>query len=436
MSDLREYLKLQYAGNCKCGHCNLVPVNVIETTAAEIERGATLTRGTPNAWTTLSADLKNGLIFVPTGNPSVDYYKGKERSPMSHYGSSVVALRATTGEVVWNFQIVHHDLWDYDTATQPALYDHRGPNGEAIPALAVASKPGHIFLLNRLTGQPLFPVEERPVPQSDAPGEWTSPTQPFPTKPAPVFKTPVTKDDLIDWPFVSAGCAEQFAALRNEGMFTPPSLQKTIQFPANPGGFNWGGMAIDPASGTMVSTYLRMLFRAQLVPNSDKRSGAEDNDPVNWSDLPQHGTPYRLQTGPLLSKRGMPCLKPPWGVIVAYNLWTGEKLWEKPLGDLGGYIPIIGRWLNVGVPLMGGPIQTATGLTFIGASSDRNFRAFDAATGKVLWRTRLPYSAYATPMTYRLSPTGKQYIVIATGGNALFDGNKVGNTLVAYALPN
>lgn len=408
-------------------------------TAEDVARGEIVRKATPNVWTLMSADIDNDLLFVPTGNPSLDYYKGEyeggERDDLTYYGTSVVALRASTGEVVWNFQVVHHDLWDYDVATQPALYEHRNPDGSVVPALAVASKPGHIFLLHRLTGEPIFPVEERPVPQSDVPGEKTSPTQPFPTAPAPVFPARLTEDDIITYPLLSKGCMEQFRALRNEGVFTPPSLQKTIQYPANPGGFNWGGMAIDPESGVMVSSYLNMLFYIQLEPRTDTRTAAEDDDPVDWSNHPQYGTPYRATIKPVLSDLGMPCNKPPWGLIVAFNLWTGEKLWEKPLGDLNTRVPLVGRFFDFGGPVSGGPIQTASGLVFIGGSSDENFHAYAAASGELLWRARLPFSGHATPMTYRLSEDSKQYVVIASGGSAALD-TRSGNILVAFTLPD
>ena len=401
-------------------------------TAEDVAQGRTFTRGTPNAWTFLSADIENNLIFVPTGNPGVDFFRGKPRDRFNYYGSSVVALKAETGEVVWHFQTVHHDIWDYDVgAQQPVLYEHQGK----IPAIAVATKPGHIFLLNRLTGGPLFAIEERSVPDSDVPGEWTSPTQPFPTLPEPVGGTALTGKDLMKYPWASKGCSERFAELRSGPLFTPPSLQGTLVNPGIGGGFNWGGMAISPATGTLVSTYLKIPFSVKLVPREDNRTPEEDNDPVDWQSFPQYGTPYRLATSPFLSDRGVPCIKPPWGMMLAIDLSSGETLWEIPIGNLNTFVPLIGRWLNVGTPVSGGPMQTASGLAFVAATTDEYFRAFDAQTGRELWAQQLPFSAHAIPMTYRLSKQSKQFVVIASGGSNVMDKHQ-GDTLVAFALPN
>ena len=409
-----------------------VPPGMPAVTAEDIAKGGTFTRGTPNSWALLSADVDNNLLFVPTGNPGVDYYRGKSRDRFNYYGSSVVALNALTGAVVWHFQTVHHDIWDYDIGTQPVLYQHRGN----IPAVAVATKQGHLFLLNRLNGEPLFPVEERPVPGSDVPTEWTSPTQPFPTLPEPIAGSALTDRDLMNYPFVSKGCQERFARLRSGPLFTPPSLQGTLIYPGIGGGFNWGGMAVNPATGTMVTTYLRMPFSVQLLPRQNELSAEQDNEPVNfnWMRAPQYGTPYRLSTDAFLSDRGIPCIKPPWGMIMAIDLASGNTIWKKPIGSLNGYIPLIGRWIDIGTPVSGGPLQTASGLVFVAATTDEYFRALDAQTGEVLWAKQLPFSAHAIPMTYRLSPQSRQFLVIASGGSIGMD-KRTGNTLVAFALP-
>lgn len=397
-------------------------------TAEEAKAGAVFTRGTPNVWSFMSADVENNLVFLPTGNAAPDGYKGPPRE-IDHYGSSVVALNALTGQVVWRFQTVHHDLWDYDVGSQPVLYMHQ----DKTPAVAVSTKHGHIYLLNRLTGEPLFPVEQRPVPQTDVPGETTSPTQPFPTLPLPILNSRLTVDDLSTLPFVTKGCKETFDALRNEGMFTPPSLRGTLQSPGIAGGYNWGAGSINPQTGVYVANFMNMPFIITLKPRTDHRKPEENNDAVDWTSLPQYESPYELKRVPFLSTRGVPCVKSPWGSTIAIDTATGKELWRRPMGTLAGQIPLIGSLFNVGTPGSGGTLQTATGLVFTAFSTDEHMRALDVRTGKEIWTVRLPFSAHATPMSYRLAADEKQFLVIATGGTAAMD-PKVGNTLVAFTL--
>jgi quinoprotein glucose dehydrogenase len=398
-------------------------------TAEEARDGRTFTRGTPNVWTYMSADLENGLIFVSTGNAPPDHFKGKQR-PIDAYGSSVVALQVATGAVAWSFTTVHHDLWDYDVAGQPVLYDAGG-----VPALAVATKQGHIFLLNRLTGKPLFPVEERPVPQTDVPGEWTSPTQPFPTHPLPIHGTALTGKDLNSMPYLAGGCKETLAGLRNEGVFTPPSLRGTLQNPGIAGGFGWGSGAINPQSHILIATYLNMPFIVQLVSRSREGDGNDDDRPFNWMELPQYGAPYEVRRRPFISAHGVPCVASPWGEIMAVDLVSGNQLWRKPLGNMRGRVPLIGSLINAGMPVAGGTLQTGAGLVFVAASSDETLRALDAATGDELWSTHLPFSAHATPMTFTLPRSGRQLLVISSGGALTLD-QKAGDQLIAFALQN
>lgn len=397
-------------------------------TAENAKAGATFTRGTPNVWSFMSADIENNLIFLPTGNASPDGYKGSPRE-IDHYGSSVVALNANTGQVVWHFQTVHHDLWDYDVGSQPVLYLHQGKT----PAVAVSTKQGHLFLLNRLTGEPLFPVEERAVPQTDVPGETTSATQPFPTLPVPVLNEKLTEDDLSSLPFVSQGCKETLAALRNDGPFTPPSLRGSLQSPGIAGGFNWGAGSINPKTGIYVANYMNMPFIITLKPRTDFRQPEENQDEVDWTQLPQYESPYELSRKPFLSARGVPCIKSPWGKTIAIDTATGQEIWRRPMGTLAAQIPLVGRFIHVGTPGAGGTLQTATGLVFTGFSMDGMIRALDVRTGKDIWTAYLPFSAHATPMSYRLAADQKQYLVIATGGTAAMH-PKVGNTLVAFTL--
>lgn len=406
---------------------DMVGPDMKPVTAEDAASGKEFTRGTPKVWSFMSADLENGLIYLPTGNAPSDHFKGPPRG-IDTYGSAVVALDAANGKVAWSFQAVHHDLWDYDTPAQPVLYEHDGK----IPALAMSTKMGHLFLLNRLTGKPIFAVEERPVPKSDVPGEWTSPTQPFPTLPKPLSPSKTTADELSRLPYFSAGCKETFEGLRNEGIFTPPSLNGSLIRPGIAGGMNWGSGSINPYTNTFVTTLFDMPFVIKLNPRTDDKR-AEDDHTLNWVDVPQYETPYKAHRMPLLSKRMVPCFKPPWGSIVAIDLNSGQEKWRKPLGSLRNYVPLVGRFMKVGVPVIGGTLQTASGITFVGASADRTLRAFDSETGKALWSTELPFSAHATPMTYRLTKSGKQYLVVSTGGSKA-TGEKTGNTMVAFSL--
>lgn len=407
---------------------DLAPPSVTPVTAEGSAAGAIFTPGTPNVWSYLSADIERGLVYLPTGNAAVDHFKGPERE-IDRYGSSIVALDAATGRIVWHFQAVHHDVFDYDIGAQPVLYEHRGK----IPAIAVSTKAGHIFLLNRVTGEPLFPVEERPVPQTDVPGEWTFPTQPFPTMPKPVLNELITESDLIDWPVVSKGCREQYAELRYEGLYTPPSIEGTLQSPGVSGGFNWGAGSINPSDNQFVTTYLNMPYIIRLEPREDVGPRDGDESAFVWSNGPQYGTRYRVRRQAFLSDKMVPCIKPPWGSIMAIDLNTGRQLWRKPLGSLYGRLPLVGAWFNVGAPVSGGNLQTASGLVFAAASADEHLRAFDAKTGDLLWAKKLPFSAHATPMTYRLGRGGKQFLVVASGGMTMMD-KRTGNTLVAFTL--
>ena len=396
--------------------------------ATDAMNGKTFTRGTPNVWSLMSADIEHGLIFLPTGNAAVDYYKGAER-PIDYYGSSVVALKIDTGEVVWRFQTVRHDLWDYDVAAQPVLYEHEGK----IPAISIATKQGFVFLLNRLTGQPIFKIEERPVPASDVPGEWVSSTQPFPTRPRPLI-APLTEQDIIGYPIGSRGCREAFDGSRHDGMYTPPSLKGTLQSPGDSGGFNWGSNSVDGDRRLFIGVLMNMPGITKLVPRSVYESGEDKEVPIQWGRSPQYGTPHSVRGPPFLSTTGVPCIKPPWGELVAIDLDSGALRWRRPLGSLYGRVPLIGRWLNVGVPVSGGVLQTGGGLVFAGATIDEHLRAFNISTGDVVWTTHLPFSTHGIPITYRLRKDSRQYLVVATGGGVGID-LRVGNTLVAFALP-
>lgn len=384
--------------------------------------------GTPNVWAPMSVDAARDLVFVPTGNPSPDYYRGD--SNLDYYGSSVVALRASTGRVVWHYQTVHRDLWDFDVPAQPALVNLRR-GGQSIPALVQATKMGFMFVLHRETGQPLFEVEERPVPQGQVPGERLSPTQPFPLKPPPLVGLDLRPEQA--WgltPWDRGVCRDKLEALRWEGMYTPPSREGTLMYPGNAGGSNWGSVAFDPERQLLIANtedvpWMVRLFAAEYY---ERERAAHPGVEI----APQHGTPYGLHREVLLSPLRLPCNPPPWGSLAAVDLVSGELRWQEPLGIARlGPLPLPLE----GMPNVGGPLVTRSGLVFIGATFDNYLRAFDLETGEELWRASLPAGGQATPMTYRSRAGGKQYIVIAAGGYGQIDlpGN-LGDALVAFAL--
>jgi len=390
--------------------------------------------GAANAWAPISVDAERGLVFVPTGSPSPDYWGG-ERLGADLYANSVVALRAETGALVWHFQVVHHDLWDYDVPAQPALLTvSRG--GEAVPAVAVATKMGHLFVLDRRTGMPLFPVEERPVPGSTIPGEEASPTQPFPVRPAPLAPQRLTADDV--WgatPADRESCRRRVAGFRSEGIFTPPSLEGTVVFPGLGGGMHWGSLSHDPVRGLVIVNTTRLAFMVRLIPQAEYQQARQDARASGafGEFAPQLGTPYAMYREPLLSPSGFPCNAPPWGTLAAVDLATGAVRWEVPLGMIPQLAGIAGT-AGWGSPNFGGAATTAGGLVFIAAALDPRLRAFDVETGRELWSTELPAGAQATPMTYQLGPDRKQFLVIAAGGHATLR-SKMGDHVVAFTLP-
>jgi quinoprotein glucose dehydrogenase len=393
--------------------------------------GESATRtGAANAWSILSADPERGLVFIPTGSASPDFYGG-ERKGDNRFANSVVALRAATGELVWGFQVVHHDLWDYDVPAQPTLVTVRR-DGREIPAVAQATKMGLVFVLHRETGEPLFPVEERPVPQTDVAGEQTSPTQPFPSAPPPLVPLSLKPEDA--WgltPWDRNACGDRIAAFRSEGIYTPPSEQGTIVFPGNAGGTNWGSVAFHPERHLLITNTNRIPTLVRLIPRADFDTVKTANPGKEVSA--QAGTPFGLmrEFDALLSPLGLPCNPPPWGTLVAVDLDAGSIRWEVPLGTVRDIAPVP-LPIRYGVPNMGGPIVTGGGLIFIGAAMDDYLRAFDLDTGAELWKGRLPAGGQATPMTYEVG--GRQYVVIAAGGHGRLT-TTGGDHVVAYALP-
>ncbi|MFW6202424.1 MAG: pyrroloquinoline quinone-dependent dehydrogenase, partial [Gemmatimonadota bacterium] len=388
--------------------------------------------GAGNAWAPLAADPERGLVFVPTGSASPDFYGG-ERPGTNRHANSVVALGAATGDVAWSFQAVHHDLWDYDVPSQPLLADVP-VDGRLVPAVVQATKMGHVFVLHRATGEPLHPVEERPVPPSEVPGEAAWPTQPFPTHPGPLLPARFTPDSA--WgltPWDRGRCREKLAALRYDGPFTPPSFEGTLIAPSYLGGSNWGGAAYDAGRRLLVLNMNRVASIARVIPRMEWEAEVEGPGRREGEYAAQLGTPYGLhREHVVLSPLGMPCTPPPWGVLVAVDMETGEEAWRVPLGTIRDLAPVP-LPIRLGVPNMGGPVLTASGLVFIGAAADNYLRAFDVETGEELWKGRLPAGGQATPMTYRLTPDGRQFIVIAAGGHG-GAGTDLGDELVAFAL--
>jgi quinoprotein glucose dehydrogenase len=384
--------------------------------------------GTPNAWAPFAVDAERDLVFVPTGNPMLDYFRG-DRPRVDAYGSSVVALRGATGEVVWHFQTVHHDLWDYDVPAQPTLTTLRR-DGRDVPVVVQATKMGMLFVLDRDTGEPYFPVEERPAPQGGVPGETLSPTQPFPTRPPPLVRHSVSPDDA--WGILLFDrwlCRRRIEALRHGDIYQPPSLEGTLVRPGNTGGSNWGGIAVHPGRHIAVANTNDLVFEVQMIPRDQFRRAVREGRHVEMS--PQEGAPYGLRRAPFLSVLGIPCTAPPWGRLAAVDLERGEVLWQRPVGSLSDFLPIAIPW-EVGTPNLGGPLVTGHGLIFLGATMDDYLHAYDLDDGKLLWRGRLPAGGQATPMAYEAE--GRPFVVIAAGGHGRF-GTDLGDAIVAFSLP-
>lgn len=390
--------------------------------------------GGANVWTLMSVDVERDMVFLPTSSASPNYYGGT-RPGDNRYANSIVALKGSTGELIWHFQIVHHDVWDWDVASQPMLVDVTR-DGEVIPAVAQLTKHGFIFVFNRETGEPLFEIVERRVATDGVPGDELSPTQPFPTAPPPLTPLGITPDDA--WGFTlydKAACRRIIESLRYGELFTPPSEQGTVIMPVMVS--NYGAGAFDPKRNLLITN-------AQSLPGLIRLAPIESIDPnppnAFMAGLPGGppgpivGTPYALERGTdqLFSPFGAPCTKPPWYTLTAVDLAEGDVKWSVPLGTIDKVAPFPIP-LKLGAPGMGGPIATAGGLIFIGATADEKFRAFDIDTGEELWTVTVPTAAMATPMTYQVD--GRQFVVVAAGGHYAYYGQKISDYILAFALP-
>ena len=419
--------------------------DVLSPTAhAPLGPGESYPRSTPNVWSVPSSDEDLGLVFLPTGNTTPDFFGGHRTPEQDRYSSSIVALDVATGNVRWSFQTVYHDIWDYDIPAAPTLVDWDTPGGR-IPALIAPTKRGEIFVLDRRTGKPITEVQDKPVPQGPAEGEWLAAVQPYSTGFPSLAPENLTEASMWGMsPVDQLWCRLRFKRSRYEGPFTPQSTRGTITFPGAFGVINWGGASLDPDRNLLVvnTSYLpwyQQLIERQVADEMGvvpyQTQEAETAQGLHGPEIyyAQAGTPYAIDSRPFLSPLGFPCNQPPWGQLTAIDLATRTIAWQRPLGTTRDHAPL-GLPLPTGVFNIGGPLTTAGGLVFIGATIDNYLRAFDVQTGAELWRGRLPAGGQASPMSHVSSRTGRQYVVIAAGGHVVMR-TTPGDYLVAYALP-
>jgi quinoprotein glucose dehydrogenase len=392
-----------------------------------------MSTGAGNSWGVMSIDEEDGLVLLPTGSASPDFYGGG-RIGANRFADSLLALNARSGKLVWQQQLIHHDLWDFDLAAQPVLGDIE-IQGIPVPAVIQATRTGMLYVFDRAKGQPLFPIKEKPVPASQVPGEQAWPTQPFSSLPSLVSQVPLDPAQAWGVTIWDRGkCRELIAAHRNEGVFTPPDTRGTILAPGYMGGVDWGGIIFDEGRQRIIAAVNHLPLLLTLVPRTEAQGQIKSGNFGNSEFARQAGTPYAVRREPLLSPWGLPCTPPPWGTLVSVDLRRNRIAWQVPLGSTKGVGPWFAPTRDFGMPNMGGPIGTAGDLVFVGAAMDSFFRAFDIETGRELWKYRLPAGGQATPMTFRAGRNQRQFVVIAAGGNG---GLKTppGDYVIAFALP-
>ena len=401
--------------------------------------GQKYVQNSPNAWAPLAYDAKLDIVYVPTGVGTPDIWGGNRTKLHERYANSMLAINATTGKLIWNFQTTHHDLWDMDVPSQPSLADIKDKDGNTVPAIYVLTKTGNAFVLDRRNGKAIVPITEKPVPQTvkrgpQTKGEWYSKTQPF----SDFDMAP--KDKLTDkqmWGatmFDQLVCRVAFHKLNYDGIYTPPSENGTLVFPGNLGVFEWGGMSVNPDRQIAVMNPIGLPFVSKLIPQDPNRKQTAKGAGTEAGVQPMYGVPYGVEMNPFLSPFGLPCKQPGWGFVAGVDLNTHEVAWKRRIGTVRDSLPGIPLPpFKMGAPMLGGSISTAGNVMFIGATQDNYIRAINVTNGDELWKGRLPAGGQATPMTYEAN--GKQYVVIMAGGHGSF-GTKMGDSLVAYALPD
>jgi quinoprotein glucose dehydrogenase len=401
--------------------------------AGEWEPAQAQASGAANAWWVMTIDEEHGLVLIPTSSASPDFYGGL-RLGSNRNADSLLVLDAATGKLAWQQQLVHHNLWDYDLAAQPVLGDIE-LGGAPVPAVIQATKTGMLYVFDRTHGRPLYPITERPVPESHVPGEQAARTQPFSSLPALVPQAAVRPEDAWGLTFWDRGkCRDLIKSLRNEGIFTPPDLRGTLLSPGYIGGVDWGGIVFDEQRQRVIAAVNQLPMVVTLLTAEQLALQSQSGEYPHSEFARQDGAPYAVRREPLLSPLGLPCTPPPWGTLVSVDLRRNRIAWQVPLGSTEGLTPWFVPAREFGMPNMGGPIATAGDLVFIGAAIDSYLRAFDIETGRELWKFKLPAGGQATPMTYRAGPDQRQYVVISAGGHGPL-GTHRGDYVMAFALP-